>query len=181
MGKYIICSCEGHAEQAIMDLLIDGERLCFSRHDLIDGKCTQMRIGKHIANTFLGIDTEKEVAILRILDRRNEKLVLPKEYRLWRNISVLDVITKPEIEIIHIIAEGHYKKFKAQPHKNPLSPSEYCKANFQQGRNRLSVKSREYVVRRYENDLDSLVEALLEYKRLSGNSFDYCLADLLLN
>ncbi len=174
-GKYIICSCEGNAEQAAIDLLIYGNRLCFGKEDLMDGQCTQIRTGKHIAETFLSIEAERDIAILRILDRPKEKLVLPRIYRLGMNIPVFDVITRPEIEILHIIACNRYQDFKSQ---RELSASAYCKSLFAQGRNRPKIKSKEFMYQQYEEDLDSLVHAITEYKRLTDQQ-EYCLADLL--
>ncbi len=35
MGKYIACICEGGAERAIIDLLLDNHKLIFEREELI--------------------------------------------------------------------------------------------------------------------------------------------------
>ena len=178
-GKYIICSCEGNAEQAIMDLLIDEGKLCFTRQDLLNEKCTQKRTGNHIADAFLGMEVERDIAILRVLDRRKEKFILPKEYRLTANIPVFDIVTHPEIEILHIIAKGYYQQFKSQSHGSALSASSYCKRYFSSGRNRVNVKSKQFIAELYENNLECLVRAIKEYKYLANQS-DYCLADLLI-
>ena len=39
MGKYIACICEGGAERAILDLLLDNYKLIFEREDLIEEVC----------------------------------------------------------------------------------------------------------------------------------------------
>ncbi len=35
MGKYIACICEGGAERAIIDLLLDNHKLIFEREELM--------------------------------------------------------------------------------------------------------------------------------------------------
>ena len=37
-SKYIACLCEGSAENAVMDLLLDDDRLKFTRDDLLEGE-----------------------------------------------------------------------------------------------------------------------------------------------
>ena len=36
LAKYIACICEGSAEEAIMDILLDHDLLIFSREDLLE-------------------------------------------------------------------------------------------------------------------------------------------------
>lgn len=36
LSKYIACICEGTAERVIIDLLLDNDRLIFSRDDLLE-------------------------------------------------------------------------------------------------------------------------------------------------
>lgn len=38
MSKYKACICEGGAETAIMDLLLDQNKLIFSRDELLEGE-----------------------------------------------------------------------------------------------------------------------------------------------
>ena len=41
MTKYIACICEGGAETAIMNMLLDQNKLIFSRDELLEGElCT---------------------------------------------------------------------------------------------------------------------------------------------
>lgn len=44
---YIACICEGSAEQAIMDLLLDNERLLISRGQLLDEEIIRCRKAKN--------------------------------------------------------------------------------------------------------------------------------------
>lgn len=43
MVKYIACICEGGAERAILDLLLDYDKLIFSRKDLIEEEILKLR------------------------------------------------------------------------------------------------------------------------------------------
>ena len=174
-GKYIVCSCEGHAEQAVVDLLLDSRRLCFRREDLIGGECTQIRKGAHLAREFLNMETEKDIAIVRVLDRPKEKLVLPKIYEMRGDIQTFNIVTQPEIEILHIIDEGLFEKFRHQ--RDLKKPSAYCKRHIAQTKQK-QIKSREFICRRYEGNLDRLAAAIRRYRALVSQE-DYCLADLL--
>lgn len=43
MAKYTACICEGGAERAILDLLLDNHRLIFEREDLIENEILRCR------------------------------------------------------------------------------------------------------------------------------------------
>lgn len=65
--KYIICSCEGKAEQAIIDLHLDADALIFKRVDLVGKKCTMIRSASRIEEEYLHTAYNRPVVILRIL------------------------------------------------------------------------------------------------------------------
>ena len=161
-GKYILCVCEGIAEESIIDLLLDNDKLCFSRKDLINNqKCTRIRNGDRLASEFLNVEYKKDIVILRILDRENEKISLPKVYKHNKHISVVNIVTKPEIEFLHIIAENLENDFEHHKrHQKNLKPSEYCKSHFSQ-----NVKSQDFIFQLYSNNIDKLTDAILSYKR----------------
>lgn len=161
LGKYIICACEGIAEESIIDLLLDNDKLCFKREDLVQKTCTRIRTGNKIASEFLNQEYDKDIVILRILDRDNEKFKLPKVYRQNSRIIPFNIVTKPEIEILHIMAESLMNDFEhKRKHQKKLKPSEYYQSHF----SNLNVKSKEFIVQRYANNLDELVGAILSYR-----------------
>ena len=43
MAKYLACICEGGAEHAILDLLLDNHSLVFEREDLIEEEVLKCR------------------------------------------------------------------------------------------------------------------------------------------
>lgn len=46
--KYIACICEGAAEQAIIELLLDADKLTFTYDDLLDGEVIECRGTKNL-------------------------------------------------------------------------------------------------------------------------------------
>ena len=162
-GKYIICSCEGVAEETIIDILLDNDRLCFKRDDLIGKKSTRIREGKNIAREYLCRAYEREIVILRILDRETEKFSLPKIYEERKNISVINIVTKPEIEILHIIADGLMDEFKNQ---KKLKASEYYKSCLSKQGVHCHVKSEAFVRAKYADDVEKLIAAIEEQSRV---------------
>ena len=53
MSKYKACICEGGAETAIMDLLLDQNKLIFSRDELLEGEILRTRKGKEFETRYL--------------------------------------------------------------------------------------------------------------------------------
>ncbi|MBQ1945115.1 MAG: hypothetical protein II346_08910, partial [Ruminococcus sp.] len=86
-------------------------------------------------------------------------------------VSVVNVITAPEIEMLLILSEGKYTDFKKKKQK----PSDFCKTVLHHE----DVKSYEFI-RNYFADTEKLVAAIREYKRITQRHKDeLTLADLL--
>ena len=169
LTKYVACLCEGAAEESIMDLLIDADRLTFTRDDLLEGEVLRVRNAKKFEETYLRKGFSERITVLRILDSRREQFNLSKAYR--HKIEVINIITAPEIEMLVIFKEGKYKEFK----KSNLKPSDFCKMNLRYS----DVKSSAFV-KEYFSDIDSLIHAIREYRRVSNiPSSEYSLSDLL--
>ena len=169
LTKYVACLCEGAAEESIMDLLIDADRLTFTRDDLLEGEVLRVRNAKKFEETYLRKGFSERITVLRILDSRREQFNLSKAYR--HKIEVINIITAPEIEMLVIFKEGKYKEFK----KSNLKPSDFCKLNLRYS----DVKSSAFV-KEYFSDIDSLIHAIREYRRVSNiPSGEYSLSDLL--
>ena len=66
----------------------------------------------------------KKIDIYRIGDKFTDKLTIPENVKRKIN-DVINVCTKPEFEILHIINSGHYNDFIKQ--KSVKKPSEYYK------------------------------------------------------
>lgn len=156
LSKYIACICEGGAEYAIIDLLLDSGNLIFTRDDLIDGEPLRCRNGREFEERYLRKGFSEKITVLRILDSHNENFKVSKAYE--HKIDVVNIITSPEIEMLIILAENKYKDYK----KSGSKPSEYCKIHLKYKQ----VKKASFV-REYFADIDKLKNAIHEYNRIT--------------
>ncbi len=97
MTKYTACICEGGAESAILDLLLDQDKLIFTRDDLLEGEILKTRKGKIFEEKYLRKEFSGKITVYRILDSRRENFKISKAYE--NKVDVINVITAPEIEI----------------------------------------------------------------------------------
>lgn len=63
MTKYTACICEGGAETAILDLLLDQNKLIFSRNDLLEGEILKTRKGKDFETRYLKKDFSGKITV----------------------------------------------------------------------------------------------------------------------
>lgn len=169
LSKYIACICEGTAEQVIMNLLLENNRLIFTSDDLLEGEVLRSRSGENFEKQYLRKGFTEKITVVRILDSHTENFKLSKAYA--NKIKVVNIVTAPEIEMLVIFKEGKYNEFK----KSKKKPSEFCTADLRFK----GVKSATFI-RKYFSDVDSLVAAIREYKRVSDiQRGEYTLADLL--
>lgn len=161
MAKYTACICEGSAERAIIDLLLDHKELIFEREDLIEEEVLRCRKGKEFEEKYLRKGFAEKIIVYRILDSRSEEFRLSKAYK--HKVDVINVITAPEIEMLIICVEGKYKDYEREKRKDrQLKPSTYCKAELEYK----NVKSYGFV-KEYFSDISRLKGALHEYQRIS--------------
>lgn len=169
LSKYVACICEGSAERAIIELLLNENRLVFNRDDLLEGEIILCRNAKKFEEHYLRKGFTDKITVLRILDSRREKFKLSKAYAV--KIDVVNVITAPEIEMLVILAEGQYSEYK----KSKKKPSAFCKEDLKI----YEVKSTGFV-KGYFADIEVLISAICEYRRVSNiQKGEYALADLL--
>jgi hypothetical protein len=169
LSKYVACICEGSAERAITEILLDADKLIFSYDDMLEGEIIRCRSAKSFETQYLRKGFTDQITVLRVLDSRREGFPLSKAYA--HKIKVINVITAPEIEMLIILNEGKYNEFK----KARKKPSDFCKEDlgFSDVKSYLFVKE-------YFNDVDTLINAIKEYKRVSNiQRGEYALADLL--
>lgn len=169
MAKYIACICEGGAERAILDLLLDHHMLIFKREDLIEEEVLRCRKGKEFEERYLRKGFSEKITVYRILDSRSENFRLSKAYE--HKVDIVNVITAPEIEMLIICSERKYKAFK----NSGMKPSIYCKSNLKYK----NVKSYDFI-KSYFANITILTEALHEYHRVAKvHSNEKTLWDLL--
>ena len=168
LAKYVACICEGAAEQTIMELLLDNNKLIFTYDDLLEGEPLRCRSAKAFEEQYLRKGFTDKITVLRVLDSRRENFKLSKAYA--HKIDVVNIITAPEIEMLVIFSEGKYNEYK----KSGKKPSIYCKEELRFA----DVKSAKFL-KDYFKDITRLVSAIIEYKRVSKVRADeYALADL---
>ena len=169
LSKYKACICEGAAEAAIIDILVDNELLIFSRSEMLDERVIRCRSAKRFEERYLRKGFDNQISVVRILDSRREEFRLSKAYA--HKIDVINVVTAPEIEMLIIHNEGVYERFKRSGKK----PSDFCKIDFRMH----DVKSYDFV-KAYFNDPEILVKAIKEYRRTANiPNGEYTLLDLL--
>lgn len=133
--KFLVM-CEGPNEKAIVDMLLDAECLEFTRDDLVNLTVYHARqLTAPIIKTALSIYTD-EFQVYRIGDSMTDKLPVPADYK-DRIKGVRKFCTKPELEMLLIIAEGKEAEFeKVKAGKHRMKPKDFCKANVVHNRKR---------------------------------------------
>lgn len=165
----IACICEGAAEEAVIEILLDADKLIFTRNEMLEREPIRTRGAEKFQERYLRKGFSEKITVYRILDSRRERFALSKAYE--PKVDVINVITAPEIEMLVILNENKYADYK----KSSKKPSEYCKSDL----GYKSVKS-EAFLKDYFSDVNLLVSAILEYRRVSKIQNDeLTLADLL--
>ncbi|MBQ4524036.1 MAG: GNAT family acetyltransferase [Lachnospiraceae bacterium] len=174
--KYLIM-CEGPNELEVISILLRNSCLRISIDDLLGLKPYHARqiknsgIVQNELNMYSGL-----VKIIRIGDSLNEKLIIPMMYK-DKIIEVTKYCTKPELEMLLIIAEKKIKEYDKV--KSKMKPKIFAKQNIMCGRNYYKNDSKFYT--EYFEDIDLLVDSIKEYKRIKGThkKDELYLADLL--
>lgn len=172
--------CEGPNEKAVVEMLLDAGRMEFSRDDLVGLTVYHARqLTAPVIKTALSIYTG-EFEVYRIGDTMTDKLSVPADYR-DRIKGVSKFCTKPELEMLLIIAEGKETAFeKVKAGKKRMKAKDFSKANIVHNRvyyNNSTQFYRDY----FGSDIEKLVEVIRKYKQSHGahGKDEGYLADLL--
>ena len=169
LARYKACICEGSAENAIMDTILDHNLFIFSREEMIEEEISRCREGKKFEEKYLRKGFMEKISVIRILDSRRENFKLSKAYA--DKVDIINVVTAPEIEMLIILNEDKYKEFK----KSGKKPSSFCKEDLKMA----EVKSYDFV-KGYFSDPTVLVAAIKKYHEMSKvQKGEYTLLDLL--
>ena len=155
-SSLIACICEGGAETAIMDILLDNDLLIFNRGQLIDESVLPRTSVKEFERRYLRMAYDQKVLILRVIDSREEAFNLSKAYRC--QVAVINVITAPEIEMLIIASKKKYDEYCRSGIKKP---SDYCKIVL----GLKNVKSPVFIKKYFKNP-DFLINSIHEYHRV---------------
>lgn len=177
--KYLVM-CEGPNEKAVVEMLLDAELLKFSRDDLVGLNVYHARqLTAPVIRTNLSIYTG-EFDVFRIGDSMTEKLAVPSDYQ-DRVREIRKFCTKPELEMLLIIAEGKEAEFeKVKAGKHRIKPKDFSKANITYNRVRYN-NSTQFYWDYFGSDIESLVDAIQKYRQTHGahKKDEEYLADLL--
>lgn len=174
----LLIMCEGPNELEIIRMLLEHDKLIFTEDDLLGlvpyhaRQIASSSVVQLALNMYPG-----QAEILRIGDKLNEELKIPKTYR-DKVISVKKYCTKPELEMLFIIAENLEKEFEKV--KSSVSPKTFSKEHIVYNRVRYD-NSTEYYRHYFEERIDLLVDSIKRYRHLKGKhqKDELYLADLL--
>ena len=170
--------CEGPNELAIINILLQNNKLIFTSDDLLNlvpyhaRQIATSSVVKTALNLYPG-----QVTVLRIGDKLSDTLKIPKAY-IDQITDVKKYCTKPELEMLLIITENLQKKFEKV--KAKTTPKSFCKNNICYNRQKYD-NSTKFYYNYYENRVDLLISAIKCYKKLKGKheKDELYLADLL--
>ena len=91
LAKIKACICEGAAEAAILDVLLDHDLLICRREEMLDEGVIRCRDGKAFEARYLRKGFKEMISVIQILDSRREMFRLSKAYE--GKVDVINVIT----------------------------------------------------------------------------------------
>ena len=150
LSPIVACICEGGAETAIIDMLVDNNLLVFTREQMLNEEVIRCRSAKVFEQRYLRKEFKSKITVLRVLDSHSY------EHKVD---NIINVVTSPEIEMLLILAEDKYEEYMKK--SSSMSPSVFCKQVLKM---KDKIKSREFV-REYFADIDMLVSTIQEYKK----------------
>lgn len=115
---YVACICEGSAEQAVMDILLENEKIIFTKERLLEESIIRCRDAKSFEKRYLKKGFDRQITIYRILDSRRENFKLSKAYK--DKVDVINIVTAPEIEMLIILSKNVYEDYINLSLKNPV-------------------------------------------------------------
>lgn len=188
----VLFSCEGVAEQVIVDKLVTKHLTFIDRNRIItdpyndDAWSTRDRSGESLARDFLTQDYGRNVTILCIQDQLGHRTLLRQPYA--EHARTINVTTHPEIEMLIVCREDkldEYNSWKSHHRgakNSKLKPSLFCKEELgKDDRNFRNIKKYPFL-NQYWDDADTLVRALELYREMTSakkQGDDFLLADLL--
>ncbi len=162
----LLIMCEGPNEKEIINILLENNCLYFTEDDLIGLTPYHARQIKSSAQVRTELNMYPgEVRILRIGDKQRDVLKIPAEYK-DKIISIEKYCTKPELEMLLIIAENlthDYEKVKSH-----IMPKEFAKANVKSGKKKYD-NSTSFYTDYFGKNPKLLVMCIKEYRRYNGS------------
>ncbi len=175
--KYLVM-CEGPNELEIIRILLRHNCLWFNSDDLLNlvpyhaRQISSSTVVQTALNLYKG-----EVRVLRIGDSLSEKLVIPSKYKT-QIISIDKYCTKPELEMLLIIAENLVNEYEKE--KSFKKPKLFAKENIKMGKIKYN-NSTSFYADYFGNNIKLLIWCIRKYKEIKGShkKDELYLADLL--
>lgn len=151
---------EGNAEKGIIELLIEENKIIFN--DILEDEVLMTRKGKNFAENYLSKDfTGIQLGIIRILDSKNERFLLPKEHK---DIPIFNILTRPEIEMLLLISIDKDENYKQKGHRDNIHS--YL-GNYLSG----NIKSEKFIKNHFQN-ITHLIDCIEKYHNKYHNYSD---------
>lgn len=172
---YVFFVCEGKNEEAVFRLLEENGKIDVKS----DSYSTAfLRTRSHqgwekLRSQCFEYDYGGDVAVVYLLDSKNEKRELLKSKVNKKIIPVIKVLTPPEIEILLILAHPDVEKAweRASRQNRQLKPSEFCKAYY-----KCDIKNGDNFISKFES-FDLFLKACKEYK--TRHKDQVCIYDII--
>ena len=166
----IVVVCEGNCEVKLISYLLKAKKLVFTNKDILDHLPLHIRQPKTIMPVLNALPVDEDIIFYRIGDTLKDEFDTSCFGKIRQeHITVINVCTTPEIEILIIICEGLYDEYLKV--KSSVPPKEFVKTHLKGY----------YSFEDYISSHD-IVWAIKEYKRLrtQKRKDDIFLADLLI-
>ncbi len=164
--KYLIL-LEGNTEKAFVERLIDESLFSIRTEDMLDLRPHQKRqIVPSLHALIRQLPSDEKVTILKIGDKLSDRLTIPKDIQL-KILSEIKYCTKPEFEILIILAEGLYEAY--QKVKSKKKPKIFAKENIIHNNQRYT--NTQTWIKSYFSK-PNIIKALTEYRRVTKHSKD---------
>ena len=160
----ILIMCEGPNELKVLNLLLDSGKLKFTRDDLLDMRPFHAR---QLTSPQLkpALDAYHDpIEIYRVGDTMTDTLKIPKEL-IPQIQTQKKFCTKPELEMLLIIAENKVAEFEKV--KSKQKPKSFCKKNVSFNRKKYD-NSTAFFEDYFQDNIDLLIYAITEYHRTHG-------------
>ena len=165
----IIIACEGKSELVLINHLIKRGVFFAKPEQLLDDRPIHMRQLTDIEAIINSLNIDEEIDVYRIGDTQKDELDLSRFKERIEHIHVYKVCTKPEIEILIILAENKYREYCKISRERNIGPKQYVKMTFKNYRS----------IEKYIEQHD-IVKAIKDYKKLKRHKVDEMyLADLI--
>lgn len=163
-----VLACEGQTEVILMLYLLQKGYLIFDKREILDRTPIHLRQPEKIRPIIETLPIDEKITIYRIGDTLTDVFDISCFGKIREeHIDVIDVCTKPEIEILIIICENKYRDYLK--YKSKMSPKEYVKSFIDP-----KLNFEDYI-KKHE-----IIDAIMKYKTLKEKEKNrLTLADLI--